>query len=126
MAKAKSTTSGTTGKSVSKTSKSSKTQTISLSTAFKKAHMKRFLKFYSHCRVSSSAATTLSLFLSIIMQEIIQSSVKQALKDTRKTIKPRHINMAIKGDSDLKALFKDCVLKAGGYEKTWDNKAATE
>lgn len=110
MAKAK------TGKSEHSKSKSMKTS----SSSFKRAHMKRFLKFYSHCRVSSSAATTLSLFLSIIVQEIIQSSVKQALKDTRKTIKPRHINTAIKSDSDLRALFKDCVLKAGGYEKTWE------
>merc|ERR1712035_134587 len=99
MAKAK------TGKSEHSKSKSKSTQS-----AFKKAHMKRFLRFYSPCRVSSTAATSLSNFLSIIVQEVLQSSVKQ-------TIKPIHINNAIRHDEDLKALFKDCVLKNGGYEK---------
>merc|ERR1711911_1942 len=88
------------------------------SPSFKKAHMKRFLKFYSQCRVSASAALTSSLFLSIITQEIVQSSVKQAIKESKKTIKPKHIANAIRADPDLKILFKDVVLKAGGYEKT--------
>merc|ERR1711980_4376 len=111
MAKAK------TGKSEHSKSKSKSTQS-----AFKKAHMKRFLRFYSPCRVSSTAATSLSNFLSIIVQEVLQSSVEQAIKETRKTIKPIHINNAIRHDEDLKALFKDCVLKNGGYEKTWEKK----
>merc|ERR1712029_38167 len=95
---------GKTGKSA-KSSKSSKSSNPS----FKKTHMKKFLKVYSHFRVSANACSALASFLSLMTQEVLQSSLKQVIKDNKKTIKPKHINSAIRSDSDLRNRCFACL-----------------
>ena len=84
-------------------------------TIFPVARCNRYFKTgrYSE-RFSSSAGAFMAGVLEYITAEILEASGEIAVQEKFKTIKPRHINLGIRSDSEMQKLFTNVLVHEGG------------
>lgn len=69
-------------------------------------------KYAEMIRVGS--AIYLAAVLEYLAAELCEVAMYQSWNDKKKRIIPRHIQLAVAGDSELRELFKDVIISRGG------------
>ncbi|OIR58501.1 MAG: histone H2A [Amphiamblys sp. WSBS2006] len=75
----------------------------------------RFLKKGNYARrVGSGAPVYLTAVLEYLTAEILELSGNAALDNKKKTISPRHLQLAIRNDEELNKLLENVTIASGG------------
>lgn len=85
-----------------------------IASTFKPAHIKRQIKQICKMRVSRDTLKACSAAITYIMLEIMDGGKSCCHADNKKKMSPRHVNAAITSDAELRSLFKNYVIQAGG------------
>lgn len=104
-----------TGKEIQVKKKKSKTKSLKAGLKFPVGRIHRFLKnnLTSQNRVSSEAAVYTAAILEYLTSEVLELSSLISTKKNIKRITPRHLCLAIRGDTELDCLTK-ATIRGGG------------
>lgn len=77
--------------------------------------LRKYLKKGKYAkRISADAPVYLAGVLEYLAAELLEISGNIAYESNRKTITPRHLQLAIQNDEDFRVLLKDVTIAQGG------------
>ncbi|KAJ3720960.1 histone-fold-containing protein [Lentinula raphanica] len=112
---------GKTGKSLSKVLhvaglKKRTNASVRAGLVFPVTRLRRYLKEINgaHKRLTLTAPVYLAAVLEYLVAELLELAGNACRDHRKKTIKPRHILLAIRNDDEIDKLLKDCHITEGG------------
>ncbi|PVU91978.1 hypothetical protein BB559_003910 [Furculomyces boomerangus] len=82
---------------------------------FPQARIKRYLKKSApKLKVSSTASVYMSGVLEYLIAELLELAGNAAKDNKRQRISPRHLQLAVRNDDELRKLLKDVTIPQGG------------
>jgi histone H2A len=101
------------GKSSSASKSSSRSEKAGLQFPVGRIH--RFLRKGNYAqRIGSGAPVYLAAVLEYLTAEILELAGNAAADNKKKTIAPRHLQLAIRNDEELNKLLRDVTIASGG------------
>lgn len=103
------------GKGGKKDSSKSTSRSEKAGLQFPVGRIHRFLRKGNYAqRVGSGAPVYLAAVLEYLTAEILELAGNAASVNKKKTIAPRHLQLAIRNDEELNKLLRDVTIAAGG------------
>ena len=106
---------GKTAKGKSNTKKESRPGASRAGLVVAPARVQRALRAGMYAeRVGSHSGVFMAGVIEYLLSEILESAGNFADEDKKKGIKPRHLQLAFRNDTELNKLFHDCHIDKGG------------
>ena len=103
------------GRTAGKTAGKSVSRSAKAGVNFPVGRLQRYIKQGLFARrVGGSAGVYMAAVLEYVVAEIAEAASDVANEHKKKSITPRHIQLAIKKDDELSVLFANCTVYLGG------------